>query len=314
MTAADRYQVKLQSIPAPGTGCNPYLLGVADQGVMAGIDPQTIHDDIRQAIPQGDRRVSDAEITRAINRALADHQAGTYTPRPRQDPAVKDGKAALRRIIDQAPFDDEVDIWEASPLRVWDPPKDHAALLLSVLYAPDDLVFIGERYGDGILGDTIRPVSEWIRYFQDGGKTGPHIIVNPLDGIPRPKKDGSGDTLRGDANVREYRYCVVEFDDLGREDQIRFWSAARLPIVALIDSGNKSIHAWLQVSKLARVRTLDEWDEQIKLRLYEKLLIPLGVDPQCKNASRLSRLPGHFRSEKNSMQRLLWLSNEGRSV
>lgn len=314
MTAAECYQKKLHSIPAPGTGCNPYLLGVADLGVMAGIDPQTIHDNIRQAIPPGDRRVSDTEITRAINTALRDHQAGTYNPRPRQDPAVKDGKAALRRIIDQAPFDDEVDIWEASPLRVWDHPKDHAALLLEALYAPDDLVFIGERYQEGIPGDTIRPVSEWIRYFQDGGKTGPHIIPNPLTGTPGPKKSGDGETLRGDLTVKEYRYCVVEFDNLSREDQIRFWSAAHLPIVALIDSGGKSIHAWLQVSKLAEVKTPEQWERTIKQRLYDRLLIPLGVDKACSNPARLSRLPGHFRQEKQAMQRLLWLSDEGRSV
>ncbi len=310
MTAADRYQQKLQSIPAPGTGCNPYLLGVADLGVMAGIDHKTIHDNIRQAIPPGDRRVSDAEITRAINTALRDHQAGTYTPRPRQDPAVKDGKTSLRRIIDQAPFNDEVDIWEASPLRVWDPPKDHTALLLEALYMPDDLLFTGGLYDT----DTIRTVAEWLEYFRNGGKAGPHIIPNPLTGTLGPKKSGDGETLRGDLTVKEYRYCVVEFDGLSREDQIKFWSAARLPIVALIDSGNKSIHAWLQVSKLAGVKTPEQWDEQIKHRLYEKLLIPLGVDPACKNASRLSRLPGHFRSEKNSMQRLLWLSPEGRKV
>ena len=315
MTATERYQQKLQSIPAPGTGCNPYLLGVADLGVMAGIDAQTIHDDIRHAIPRGDRRVGDAEITRAINRALADHQAGTYTPKPRPVSAVNDGKAALHKILEQGKYTDEVDIWEASPRRIWDEPKDHPCLLLSVLYAPDDLIFIGELYQEGILGDTIRPVSEWIRYFQDGGKTGPHVIPNPLTGTPGLKKSGNGETLRGDLSVKEYRYCVVEFDDLSREDQIRFWSSARLPIVALIDTGGKSIHAWLQVSKLCtKVHTPEQWDEQIKRRLYERLLIPLGVDPQCKNASRLSRLPGHFRSEKNSMQRLLWLSNEGRSV
>ncbi len=311
MTATDRYQKKLHSIPAPGTGCNPYLLGVADLGVMAGIDPQTINGDIRQAIPPGDRRVSDTEITRAINTALRDHQAGTYTPRPRPAPAVADGKAALRRIIDKAPFSDEVDIWEASPLRVWDPPKDHAALLLEALYLPDDLLFIGELYDT----DTIRTVAEWLEYFRNGNGAGPHIIPNPLTGTLGPKKSGDGETLRGDLTIKEYRYCVVEFDDLSREDQIRFWSSARLPIVALIDTGGKSIHAWLQVSKLCtKVHTPEQWDEQIKRRLYERLLIPLGVDPQCKNASRLSRLPGHFRSEKNSMQRLLWLSNEGRSV
>lgn len=314
MNTADRYQEKLHNIPAPGTGCNPYLLGVADLGVMAGIDAQTIHDDIRHAIPRGDRRVGDAEITRAINRALADHQAGTYTPKPRPVSAVNDGKAALHKILEQGKYTDEVDIWEASPRRIWDEPKDHPCLLLSVLYAPDDLIFIGELYQEGILGDTIRPVSEWIRYFQDGGKTGPHVIPNPLTGTPGLKKSGNGETLRGDLSVKEYRYCVVEFDDLSREDQIRFWSAAKLPIVVLIDSGGKSIHAWLQVSKLAEVKAPEQWQSNIKGRLYDRLLIPLGVDAACSNPSRLSRLPGHFRQEKESMQRLLWLSDEGKSL
>jgi hypothetical protein len=171
-----------------------------------------------------------------------------------------------------------------------------------------------KRYQSGIPGDTIRTVSEWIKFFQDGGETGPHIIINPLDGIPRPKKDGGGDTLRGDANVKTPRYCMVEFDNLPREDQIRFWSAAKLPIVALIDTGGKSIHAWLEVSKLAKVSTLSDWQTHIKARLYDRLLIPLGVDAACSNPARLSRLPGHFRAEKQSMQRLLWLSPEGRTV
>lgn len=189
----------------------------------------------------------------------------------------------------------------------------HAVLLLETLYAPDDLIFIGEHYDDGILGKTIRTASEWIEHFKAGGATAPHIIINPLDGIPRPPKTGEGLTLRGDANVKTFRYCMAEFDDLGREDQIKFWSAARLPIVALIDSGGKSIHAWIEVAKLARVNNLDEWDEQIKRHLYDRLLIPLGVDRACKNASRLSRLPGHHR-EGGNIQRILWLSKEGRRV
>jgi len=128
------------------------------------------------------------------------------------------------------------------------------------------------------------------------------------------KKSGNGETLRGDLSVKEYRYCVVEFDDLSREDQIRFWSAAKLPIVVLIDSGGKSIHAWLQVSKLAEVKAPEQWQSNIKGWLYDRLLIPLGVDAACNNPSRLSRLPGHFRQDKESMQRLLWLSNEGKPL
>ena len=105
---------------------------------------------------------------------------------------------------------------------------------------------------------------------------------------------------------------MVEFDDLSREDQIRFWSAVKLPIVALIDTGGKSIHAWVQVSKLATVNTLEQWQENIKIKLYDRILAPLGVDAACSNPSRLSRLPGHLRD--GNYQRLLWLSSEGRPV
>jgi hypothetical protein len=138
--------------------------------------------------------------------------------------------------------------------------------------------------------------------------------VNPLSGEAAPKKDGDGDTYRGDGNVNDFRHCLVEFDDMTRADQIRFWSAAKLPIVALIDSGGKSIHAWLDVRKLFTVTTSAQWDQHIKIGLYEKVLVPLGVDRACCNPSRLSRLPGCFREEHGKFQRLLWLSPVGREV
>jgi hypothetical protein len=87
-----------------------------------------------------------------------------------------------------------------------------------------------------------------------------------------------------------------------------------LPILALIDSGGKSIHAWLDVQKLSSITTCDEWTREIKIGLYERVLIPLGVDRACCNPSRLSRLPGFFRSETGRFQRLLWLSPVGRRV
>jgi hypothetical protein len=84
--------------------------------------------------------------------------------------------------------------------------------------------------------------------------------------------------------------------------------------VALIDSAGKSIHAWLDVQKLAPVSTSEEWEKNIKNRLYDRLLTPLGVDGACSNPARLLRLPGHFREEKGKYQRLLWLSPEGRPI
>jgi len=313
MNLLDRYQESLRSIPPSGCGCHPYLLAVSNYGIMSGLDAEQIFSDIRNAIPQGTRRISDREITDAINKALQDHNGGTFTPKARPAPIVNDGKVALQKIIDQARISDEADLWECSRLRLWEEPKDDPALLLSTRYDLTDLIWIGERHDAGIMGDTIRTAAEWITFFRNGGKSGPHIIPNPMSGQEGTTKAGEP-SFRSDNTVKAYRYCLVEFDDLPREDQIRFWAAARLPVVCLIDSGGKSVHCWLEVSKLATVETPEQWQTEIKDRLYDRLLAPLGVDKACSNPARLSRLPGHFREEKQAWQRLLWLSHEGRSI
>jgi len=189
-----------------------------------------------------------------------------------------------------------------------------AILLLETLYRPEDLLWVGDRNEPGSIGDTVRTAGEWIAIFRNGGATAPHIIPNPLTGTPAPTKAGDKISLRGDSNVATYRFCMVEFDNLNKVDQIRFWSAIKLPIVCLIDSGGKSIHAWLEVSKLAQVERSGEWEEHVKCSLYNEILMPLGVDTACSNPARLSRLPGHYRSEKQAWQRLLWLSPEGRPI
>lgn len=314
MSAAARYSEALKSIPSPPNGCHTAILGVANRGVMAGIDAQQIFDDIRKSIPQGSRRIPDREIQDAINKALVGHQQGTFTPKPRQAPVVSDGKAALQKIIESSDISDEADLWELSPIRLHDEPQHDPVLFLQTLFRADDFVWIGDRHDPGILGDTIRTQQEWLTYFENGGQTKPFIIINPLTGQPAPKESGEGETFRGNRNVAEYRYGLSEFDNLSREDQIRFWTAIKLPIVALIDSGGKSIHAWLDVQKLAEVKTPEQWQTHIKERLYDRILKPLGVDAACANPARLSRLPGHFREEKGKFQRLLWLSPEGRPI
>ncbi|MEW6586253.1 MAG: hypothetical protein AB1442_11670 [Nitrospirota bacterium] len=314
MTATARYQEALINFPTPGGGgAHPHELRVANLGIIAGLSVDQIFTDIRRSLPQGKRRISDHEITDAINKALSDHQGGTFTPRPRPVPIVQNGAAARKRIIDSAKISDEADLWEASPLRLWDEPKNDAVLLLETLYEPTDWLFIGDRVQPGIIGETIRTVADRITFLHVGGKTGPHIIPNPLSGQEGTTKDGKS-SFRSDNTVLKHLYCVVEFDDLPCADQIRFWSAVVLPIVALIDSGGKSIHAWLDVQKMAKVETPDQWTTHIECRLYDQILTPMGVDTACSNPSRLSRLPGHYREEKGAYQRLLWLSPEGRPI
>lgn len=315
MTLLERYQDELRNFPIPGGGgAHPHELKVANIGIIAGLSADQIFQDIRRSIPQGSRRISDREISEAVNKAMQDHNGGTFTPRSRPAPLVQNGAAARQRIIDSAKISDEADLWEASPLRLWEEPKDDPALLLSTLYDSTDLIWIGERHDAGILGDTIRTVLEWINHFKNGGKSGPFIIINSLTGEPSTKKTGEGETYRGDGNISSYRHAMAEFDDLSREDQISFWSAIKLPLVALIDSGGKSVHALIDVQQWAIVETPEQWQSEIKVKLYDQLLTPYGVDSACSNAARLSRLPGHFREEKQAYQRLLWLSPEGRPI
>lgn len=309
-----RYREALNNIPPPGRGCHVSLLSVANRGVLAGLDGEKIFEDIRGHIPPGIRHVSDREIQEAINKALNDHNAGTFTPQQRSAPIVRDGKVALQRIINQGQYTDEADLRETSPMRLPDEPDTNATLFLSTLYQPDDLIWIGDRLQAGIRGETIRTRNEWIAYYRNGGTKSPHIILNPLNGLPAPKKNGDGTTLRGDVNVLSYRYCLIEFDTLSRMDQIRFWSGVEMPIVALVDSGNKSIHAMIDIQKLAKIENAERWQARIKGDLYERLLVPLGVDGACSNPARLSRLPGYYRAEKKTWQRLLWLAPEGRRI
>jgi len=89
---------------------------------------------------------------------------------------------------------------------------------------------------------------------------------------------------------------VAEFENLSRADQLAFWAGAQLPIAALIDSGGKSIHAWI---KIPDVYTPEQWRLIVKETLYRKIL----VDPACSNPARLSRFPGHLRAEKGNWQK-----------
>lgn len=181
-----RYHEALNSIPAPGTGssCHQFLMKVANHGAVMGYSIQQICDDIRANTPDGNRRVTDREIKDTVTKAFNERRNGNFTPWPRSKPIVNDGKKSLQNIIDQAKITDEADLWESSPIRLHDEPKRDTALFLKTLYNPDDLIFIGDRVQPRIMGRTLRPVSDWITFFKNGGKTAPFLILNPLTWQP----------------------------------------------------------------------------------------------------------------------------------
>lgn len=309
MTVISRYNEVISRPPAFGDGFNVHVFRVARIGVNAGVDLQRIADDIRRYAPSGNRPTLTREINRAIAKVTNDR--GNVIPRnfrQQQKPAF-DGDKARNKIISLGAGIEESDIWAASPIKVdWQHEEDPTHLL-TCIYRPDDVLFMGDRYSSGKIGKTIKTSTEWRQHFKGGGKTHPHIIPNPLSGQQALTQDGKP-TLRGDACVKGFSFAVVEFDNLSRDNQLAFWWGVNLPVVALIDSGNKSIHGWIRIDN---VTTTDEWTQEVEQELFKDLMIPMGVDGACRNEARLSRLPGHKR-DNGRMQRLLYLAPEGRRV
>lgn len=202
-----------------------------------------------------------------------------------------------------AGFHKRLDLCEASPVEITWPQKRDAIEVLRRLYDPDDRLFIGARHdaGDG----QVLTVREWLRGFERGQAIPEHIIPNPLTGKQGQTKSGKL-SHRADSCVQEFRFAVVEFDEMSLEQQIQFWAGVPLPIVALVDSGGKSIHGWIRID----AADAEEWTRRVEDKLFA-LLTAVGADSACKNEGRLSRMPGHFREETGRWQRVLYLNPAG---
>ncbi len=283
------------------------MLSCANLGALAGIPANQIESDIRQAMTRAPSPASEVAVT--VKKAIAEVRPGeSYNPTAHAKPTKpKPRPNTAAAFVARGDGAEEVDWWEASPYRLDWPPGAHDAIaLLETLYRSDEYLFIGKRY-DG--GANVRTVAEWVARFKRGVPLPPHWIPNPLCGIavPNPKDDAKL-SARCDEAVASFKFIVAEMDGMARADQLALWRGFRsAPIVALIDSGGKSIHAILR----ADVPDRATWESVVRRTLFPNVMIPLGCDSSCKNESRLSRLPGHYRQEKGAWQRLLYLDPKG---
>jgi len=133
--------------------------------------------------------------------------------------------------------------------------------------------------------------SEWItKFFCPGAKhkkfddteQGAWVRINPY------KED---DVTGADTGISSYRHVLVEFDKKSKEEQIAIFHQSNLPITALIDSGGKSVHAWVKVE----AQDKQQWEAR-RNQIYE-FLSDHEPDPQNKNPSRWSRLGGIMRGD-----------------
>ena len=177
-----------------------------------------------------------------------------------------------------------------------DPAASEFRRFLESAFASNETVCICEQVEDGrpVTSGSFLTVEEWIKRFDHPDSLlfrkdrleGVFIRINPF----KPQLYSGSDN-----DVSAYRHVLVEFDNIPKPEQEQRLRSCGLPITALIDSGGKSIHAWVRVDAANR----KEWDAR-RDEIYR--VIP-GVDPKNKNPSRFSRLPGAWRGE--SKQKLL---------
>lgn len=308
--AGSCYGELLQTLPAPGGGgAHQAVFRAGCLGFRAGMTAEAVIADVREHLPAGTRQVPDAEIEQGVWAGFAAASGGDDGKPRGIAPRVAPG--TLERLIREGRGTTEADILARSPVPL-DWPDAEGWRVLDALYQDAELLFIGDDGRAGRLGETIRPKGEWVAALKRlGNVPHPKIMVNPLTGRPAPKKAGVGETLRGDACVAAPRFAVGEFDGLPLDDQLAFWRVVpRLPVAALVHSGKKSIHAWVRVD----CADAAEWEAAVEKVLFPGYLKPLGLDPACKNASRLSRMPGHRRADTGQIQRVLYLAPQGKAV
>ena len=93
-------------------------------------------------------------------------------------------------------------------------------------------------------------------------------------------------------NVVKFRHALVESDTMAVEDQERLYRDLQLPIVAMVSSGGKSVHAIVRID----AKDADQYRERVD-KLYGILSDHgIEIDRQNKNPSRLSRMPGITRN------------------
>lgn len=118
-----------------------------------------------------------------------------------------------------------------------------------------------------VMGDYDSEVGAWIRF-------------NPLDG-------------KGckNSNVVEYRFALVECDNMDLAKQNALIRELELPVACLVYSGGKSIHA------IVKVDAADYKEYRKRVDYLYKICKKngLSIDEQNKNPSRLSRMPGIWR-------------------
>jgi hypothetical protein len=251
-----------------------------------------------------------AILPRAVADGLPEHEARTairsaYSRPPREPigtglssslPILRYSRPQQRRVYPKRP--DGV----IEPLPLPEPICDGDRVIVERCFKSGEYLSIGTtNYWNGSFmpdAGTTYERDAFLRYLDKfNGIRGLHWLNDPNGTFLRinPLRDNG----RKDDDVTAFRHVLVEFDkdergnSIAKELQYAALLDSKMPLAAVIDSGNKSIHGWVKVD----AADLSEYRDRVE-RIYQ-WFADLNLDPHNRNPSRYSRMPGVSRNLRN---------------
>ena len=146
-----------------------------------------------------------------------------------------------------------------------------------------------------------KPIEEFIQELRLGGNF-PYLVPNPMKSLHGKTQEGKI-SCRCRENAGHWNYQVVEFDDEPSHDnQAKFLFELRkhLPLVMVLNSGGKSLHAWFRCPD----------DNPNKLSKFVDYALFLGADPKITQPEQLFRAPNQIRDNGKRQQVLYFDSTK----
>ncbi len=192
------------------------------------------------------------------------------------------------------------DLWDSSPIPCDEKLEEARAFLR--LFPADAVTWIAPD-----VYQTGRP--EHAKFFRARAEWERETLAAPGTRIA-PCSFKSGAYGRSRENVAEHLFVVVESDEIGEgklyADKDEFCSLIRWlregcgwHLAAVVDSGNRSLHAWFQHPGLIDIEHLG------------KHAAALGLDNKFSEPSQPWRLPGMKRDGSDTRQQLVFLDLKG---
>lgn len=252
--------------------------------------------------------LSRSEAETAINSAYRGEQRDSISRRTQQR------KPKFRKI-------------ETAPEELPEYIPDGDRALIEAAFEPGELVWIGDTFeneeGERNPDYGVPLTREsWLSDISQRGEInkvmgdqyGLYVRVNPMrrpteEELTEAKEKKTSIPL--DRLVTSFRHALIEADKGSKESQLGALRRIGLPITAIIDSGGRSVHAWVWIGAKDR----EEYRQRVALlHQFCRESLGLEVDPQNTNPSRYSRMPNGNRMRMKADKKTPVLGPDGKPI